>query len=831
MKMKRRRQWWGIGAALVLAAVVLVIYLLTTRTKSLITGKCRDLNLMVITLDTMRADRIGAYGYPAAETPNIDGLAAKGILFENCYSPVPITFPAHCSLFTGRYPPGHQVRVNGTYLLKAGETTLAEKMKEQGFQTYALVAAFVLMAKFGLNQGFDFYDDSLRINEQITNFYSEIKADKVYSKFHHWFTKNRNPREKFFAWIHFYDPHLPYDPPGKYKEKFGNSLEGLYNGEVAYMDVFIGKIIQDLKTANLLEKTLVVIVGDHGEAHGEHQEYGHTIFCYEQNLKVPLVFYNPRVFTGRLSGLRVKNRVNLIDVMPTILELYGREIPGEIQGQGFTHLLSGDKDKKERTFYFETMHEKEEMGWAPLTGIIDEQYKYISLPEPELYDLTTDSNEKHNLFLEKNRLARDLDKKLMNLVSKYAAGGSETRRQLTASDTKHLQTLGYISAFSDKTNTNLDPKKGIIVENQFMEIKEIIDKGNLDQAESRLQEIKKNNPGIPFSRYFVLTIEILKKKRDMEGVIRTWREAIAAFPGNNNFKGNLSSELFKMNRLEEADNLGNELIKNDPQDTRAYILKGRIAEKRGLIPEAVAYFEKALLYEPRNVSLKVSYAKLLGENNNFQKAGKICQELLAQEAVLKDTKVKARIGIILTEIYKNDLAFKILDEVKEADGTDAEAWNYLGIIYFRKKQYQQALQAYQQSIKLEPGFAKTYNNLGTLYLSLFIRDRDMQMRDRALTAFNKAVELNPTLYSALNGRASAYKFSGRVRDALNEWKKIIAEKPGFIDAYFNVAITYMQINQTKEALKYLNMLKEKFYPQLTGPDKQRLDQLILQAGG
>jgi len=831
MKMKRQQQWWKIGAALVLAAGVLVIYLLTTRTKNHIAGKCRDLNLLVITLDTMRADRIGAYGYPSAETPNIDGLAAKGILFENCYAPVPITLPAHCSLFTGRYPQGHQVRGNGTYLLKTGETTLAEKMKEQGYQTYAKVASFVLMAKFGLNQGFDFYDDSLEVNEILTNFLSEIKADQVYTRFHHWVANKRSPREKFFAWIHFYDPHLPYDPPGKYKEKFGNDMEGLYNGEVAFVDVFVGKIIQDLKTANLLEKTLVVIVGDHGEAHGEHQEYGHTIFCYEQNLKVPLVFYNPRVFTGKLSGLRVKNRVNLIDVMPTILELYGQEIPAGTQGQGFTHLLGGHKDKEERTFYMETMHGKEEMGWAPLTGIIHQQHKYISLPEPELYDLTADSNEKHNLFLEKNRLARDLDKKLMNLATKYSTVGPESRRQLSDSDAQHLQTLGYISAFSDKTNTYLDPKKGIIVDNQFMEIKKIIDKGNLDQAESRLQEIKKNNPGSPFSHYFILSIEILKRKKDMEGVIRTWREAMAAFPTNINFKGNLAFEFLNMNRLEEAEHLGDELIKNDPQGTRAYILKGRIAEKRNRIPEALAYFEKALAYEPLNVSLKISYAKLLGENNNYPKAGEVCEELLAQEAVIKDTKIKTRIGIILTEIHKDALALKVLTEVKEADGTDADAWNYLGIVYFRNKQYDQALEAYRQSIKLDPGIAKTYNNLGTLYLFLFIRDRDIHMRERALTAFNKAVELNPTLYSALNGRASAYKFSGRVRDALTEWKNIIAMKPGFIDAYFNMAITYLQINQAKEALKYLHILKEKFYPQLTGPDKQRLNRLILQAGG
>jgi arylsulfatase A-like enzyme/tetratricopeptide (TPR) repeat protein len=832
--LRHRWQWIGISAALVLAAVVFIMFLLITTSKKDIPGKCSDLNLMVITLDTTRADRIGAYGYHPAKTPNIDGLAANGILFENCYAPVPVTLPSHCSLFTGRYPLGHQVRDNGTFLLEKDEITLAEKMKEQGFQTYALIASYVLLARFGLNQGFDLYDDSLEVNVLIKNYSSEIKADQVYAKFSQWF-KKMNPREKFFTWIHFYDAHSPHDPPEEYKKKWGNNPSALYDAELAFVDTYMGKIIDDLKTANILERTLVVIVGDHGEAFGEHQEYGHSIFCYEQNLKVPLVFFNPRIFTGKLKGLRVKNRVNLIDIMPTILELYGQEISGEVQGQSFVHLLTGAPEKKERTFYIESMHGKEEMGWAPLTGIIHEQYKYISLPEPELYDLTTDGNEKDNLFWKKNRLARDLDKRLMNLVARYSTGGksgeADSRRQLTESDTKHLQTLGYISAFSNKTNTNLDPKKGVIFDKKFLDIDKAIKEGNLDLAEKQLLEIVKDSPKIQFPRYFEMMMALYKKRGDMDNLIGVTRQAAEAFPQIINYKITLAQQYFNMKLLEEADKTALEVIQSAPTETRAYILRGRIAEKEDRMPEALAFFEKALTLEPKNVSLKASYAKLLAENKNYPKAGEICKELLTNPEVLKDPTVKTRLGVVLVEIHQDDLGCKVLTEVKDANNANAEMWNYLGIVYFRKKQYDRALEAYRESIKLEPGIAKTYNNLGALYLTMFLDNRDIRIREQAITAFNKAIELNPTLISALNGRASAYKFSGRARDALNEWRKIIAVKPGFIDAYFNIAITYLQINQTKEALKYLNMLKEKFYPQLTGKDQQRLNRLILQAGG
>jgi arylsulfatase A-like enzyme/Flp pilus assembly protein TadD len=831
----RRQRWIGIGAILVLAAAALIIFLLTsTANKKGIPGQCRDLNLMVITLDTMRADRIGAYGYHPAETPHIDRLASAGILFENCYTPVPVTLPSHCSIFTGKYPLGHQVRDNGTFLLGKDESTLAEKMKEQGFQTYALVASYVLLARFGLNQGFDFYDDSLEVDVILKNYTSEIKADQVYAKFSQWF-KKMNPQEKFFTWIHFYDPHSPYDPPEEYKKKWGKNPSALYDGEVAFVDTYVGKIIADLKTANLLEQTLVVIAGDHGEAFGEHQEYGHAIFCYEQNLKVPLVFYNPRVFTGRLKGIRIKNRVSLIDIMPTILELYGQKIPAEIQGKSFAHWLTGHQDQKERAFYIESMHGKEEMGWAPLTGIIYEQYKYISLPGPELYDLSIDTSESDNLFWKKNRLARDLDKRLLDLVSRYSTGGktgeADSRRQLTESDTKHLQTLGYISAFSNKTNTDLDPKKGIIFDKKFVEIDKAITEGDLDLAEKRLQEIVKDSPKTQFPQYFEMMMTIYRKRDDMDNLIRVTRQAVEAFPQITNFKTTLAQVYFNHNLLEEADKTALEVIQAAPTETRAYILRGRVAEKKDRIPEALAYFEKALTLEPQNVSLKVSYAKILADNKNYPKAWEICKELLTNPEVLKDSTVKTKLGVALVEIHQDEPGYKVLTEVKEANNANAEMWNYLGIFYYRKKQYDQALKAYQESIKLDPAVAETYNNLGALYLTIFLNNRDMQMREQAIKAFNKALELAPRQVSALNGRASAYKFGSRIRDALQDWNKVIAIKPGFTDAYFNIGITYLEINRKQEALKYLNMLKEKFYHQLSAGDQQRVERLIHQAGG
>ena len=834
-----KHRWWipaGLGMAAII--ILIIIYFISSLSKKTVTGKGKDLNLLVITLDTTRADRIGAYGYKPAQTPNLDQLANRGILFENCYSPVPLTLPAHCAIFTGKYPLGHRVRDNGTYYLEDNQVTLAEKMKELGRQTYAVIASYVLLSKFGLKQGFDVYDDALKINEMVTDFDSEIDAQQVYTNFNRWLSRETGKKQKenqpfsFFAWIHFYDPHLPYNPPTPYKEKFGPHPEGQYSGELAYVDDNIGKVIESLKTAGLLEKTLVVVVGDHGEAFGEHLEYGHSIFCYEETLRVPLIFYNTTLFP---RAQRIPQRVNIIDIMPTLLEMVGLDIPPEIQGTSFVDLIQGEKEKKQRTYYIESMHGKEENGWAPLTGIITDQYKYISLPEPELYDLTTDPLEKDNLFWKKNRLARTLDDRLLEMVKNYstAAGTGGSQRQLTEDDKKHLQTLGYISAFDnpDKAAANVDPKKGIALDSRLTQIEIAIKQEKLDEAEAQLKDLAEKNPQIHLPQYFGLLKTIYEKKNDMEGVIRTWRQAIETFPTNSNFKINLAFQFFQLNRLDEAEILGKQILAENAQYTKTYILLGRIREREEQIPEALAYFEKAYTLEPQNAALKISYAKILGRSSRFTQAAEICEELLANEDVNADPSLKNRIGIVLTEIRKDDLAFKVLTEVKDADKADAETWNYLGILYFRQQQFDKASAAYVKSIELDPKIAKTYNNLGTLYLTAFSQKKDPQLRDMAMKAFNKALELEPALISALNGRAAAYKFNNQAREALNDWKKIIAHQPNYIDAYFNIGVTLLELNAKKEALEYLKIAREKFYNQLPPGEQQRLDRLINSAGG
>ena len=829
---------WGLAVLAAMAAVGLVLLLLGGPSRgSVLRGKAAGQNVLIITLDTMRTDHLGIYGHETAQTPNIDRFAREGVIFENCYSPVPLTLPAHCSIFTGRYPLGHGVRDNGTYFLHDQQLTLAEIMKSGGYQTYAVISSYVLLSKFGLAQGFDRYDDSLDITELEIKYGSEIPADQVYAKFHQWFFNERSVGETeeappFFAWVHFYDPHTPYKPPEEYVERFGTEPRQLYDGEVAYMDVYVGKVLEDLQKADLLDDTLVVMVGDHGEAFGEHEELGHSIFCYQENIRVPLIIRHPVLLEELPAGRRLRGRVNIIDIMPTVLEMVGSEPVASIQGRDQLALLAGESPKPPSPLYFESMHGNEAYGWAPLNGIIQDQHKYISLPRPELYDLSRDPDEKMNLFMRKKELAEDMDNTLQEIFRMYgpAEVADDSRREMSDADRESLQALGYISAFSGSDGDNLDPKTGILMINEFQTITQMVAQRKFEEAEEKLAAFSERFKNIPSPQYYGLRIRIAQLRHEKEEVVRRLKEAIEIFPENNEFKVRLASLYFGQNDFNTALEITEKILQQDPLFTRAYILRGNIYRNINRDIEAVENFQKALELEPHNVSLKINYARTLGQKGDVEEARRVCEELLKDESVANNPVLQSRIGIVLAEIRADDLAFDLLFKAAQTDQAEADTWNYLGIVYFRQKQYEKAIQAYRKSIEMEPMISKTHNNLGTLYLSMFLEDKSRRaLLDKALQSFDQALKLSPRLLSAWNGRASVLKFSQKPRQAIREWEALVEVYPGYMNAYLNIGITYLDLKDKENALKYLTFCKDKFYYRVPPAERQRLDRLILQA--
>ena len=349
-----------------------------------------SLNLVFVTLDTLRADRLGCYGFAGIETPNIDGLAREGILFEHVTSAVPLTFPAHSSIFTGLLPPHHGVRDNGGFFLEDDKTTLAERLKGAGYTTGGFIGAWVLESRWGLAQGFDKYSDKFDLSQYKVLSLGTVqkKGDEVMNDALAWLDGVKD--RKFFAWVHLYDPHSPYEPPEPYLSRYPDQP---YLGEVAYTDHVVGRLLDYLRGAGLMERTLVVLTADHGESIGEHSESTHAYFIYDATTAVPLIIRTPWGYRGRN-----RTQVASVDLFPTVLDLLGLAPQDGIDGHSLVRAVMDPAAELGHVAYSETYFPRYHFGWQHLRSLRDGAYKFIDAPIPELYDLAKDPQEKQNIY-------------------------------------------------------------------------------------------------------------------------------------------------------------------------------------------------------------------------------------------------------------------------------------------------------------------------------------------------------------------------------------------------------------------------------------------------
>ncbi len=421
-----------------------------------------ELNILLITLDTTRADQIGCYGNQRGLTPNLDALAAEGTLFEEVISPVPLTLPAHASILTGLYPLHHGVRINGWFLLAEEHVSLAEILQDRGFATAAVLSAYVLDEQFQLGQGFDVYDDDLSHGFQKTEFSTiERRGDAVTAAGLDWLENNGD--ERFFLWLHYYDPHHPYDPPDGFNI-YGDTEYERYEGEVAFMDDQIGRVLRKLKETGLYDRTLIIAVGDHGEAFGRNNEYGHSLFIYNTTLEVPLIMRLPDIDgVSCRAGRRVGGRISLVDIAQTLLEILGMELEVPVDGRSLVPFIEGKDNAPDWPVYAETAQGKLTRNWSQLSGIYDGKWKYILAPTPELYDLTEDPTEQRNLAATIPSEAERMKDRLVELISRPGTLPGSSTFEMDAEAEERLRSLGYISA-SSLPEEGLDQVENDLVE-------------------------------------------------------------------------------------------------------------------------------------------------------------------------------------------------------------------------------------------------------------------------------------------------------------------------------------------------------------------------------
>jgi arylsulfatase A-like enzyme/Tfp pilus assembly protein PilF len=426
-------------------------------------------NVLLITIDTLRADRLGAYGNPSGLTPTLDALAGRGVRYAHAISHAPMTLPAHTAILTGLSPRLNGVRNNTTFRLDDRVPTLATFLKRAGYRTGAFVGAFVLDGRFGLAKDFDEYDDRLPHAGGASFHFSERRGDAVVKAATDWIlgsarrdesqptnSRSTNPESPipnpFFAWVHLFDPHTPYDAPPEFRP--GRTP---YDAEVAYADAMVGRLLDALRSAGQLDRTLVVVTADHGESLGEHGETTHGLFAYESTIHIPLIVAAPAVRPGV-----EQNNVAHVDLVPTILDLVGVPIPEGLEGRSLAGPVPAD-----RTLYFEALDAYLTRGWAPLKGIVQGGWKFIDLPEAELYDLAADPAEAHNAIGRGDR-ANTMQKALAAMDS--AGGASAPAAPLDVEAAGRLRSLGYVGGAVARGSPPAvadDPKRLVTLNEQF----------------------------------------------------------------------------------------------------------------------------------------------------------------------------------------------------------------------------------------------------------------------------------------------------------------------------------------------------------------------------
>jgi len=557
-------------------------------------------NVVVITIDTLRADHLGCYGYKQIRTPNIDALAADATRFERAYTAVPVTLPSHTVMFTGTYPMLSGMHDFAANKLNPTQPTLASVLKEHGYATAAVIGSAVLDSRFGLNRGFDFYYDHFDFNrlqesnleemERPGNLVADVTLD--------WLSKNYS--KKFFLWMHLYDPHYPYRPPAPYGEEYKDSP---YDGEIAFADAQVGRLIRFLKSKGLYANTLIVLSGDHGEGLGEHGEKTHGFFIYNATLHVPLIIHLPSGHApGAASRRVVPDLVSLADLMPTVLQTLKVNVPSQVQGHNLLLLMKKVEPVEARSLYAETFLPRLHFNWSELRGAETANYHFIDAPKPELYDLVKDPGETQNLYPEKKAVAEEMRARLAAMIRQYSAGQELAEKTgLDPALMERLKSLGYagFSGGGSPTITDRalpDPKDRVQVYELISDAIAQSQHGDYADSTEKLNLALKTEPDSVPVRYllglnYYRRHEFSNAVTQLERVLQLSPEyALAAFQ--------LGLAYARTGDFDHAIPALKRALELDATNFSAAYNLGVVYEQKQMVPEAMAAFRQSLSVAP-----------------------------------------------------------------------------------------------------------------------------------------------------------------------------------------------------------------------------------------
>ncbi len=615
-------------------------------------------NVLLITVDTLRADALGFTGNDRVKTPLLDRFAAAGRVFSEAHAQNVVTLPSHTNILTGLYPYQHGVRDNGGFVLRDDVPTVATRLHDVGFATAAVVGAFPLDGRFGLDRGFDLYDDQYGEGAEENQFRElERPGNEVVARGKAWWDAHRN--RKRFLWIHLYDPHAPYAPPEPYASRYASEP---YLGEVAAVDHDLTPLLQPFLDGKE-GATLIVFTGDHGEALGDHGETTHSLFTYEATLHIPLVLWGPDVRSGTSTGL-----VRHIDILPTVLDAAGLPVPADLPGRSL--LGPAPKSPEAGASYFEALSANMSRGWAPLRGVIAGGYKLIALPVPELYDLEADPGETNNLFDKDRRRAR----RLADLLPKESVWPPPAGA-LSGKEAAALQSLGYLAGSADhKTHYTAadDPKNLVGIDRDFHHFIDLYQANKLKEATALIEKIVAARPdmGIAYNYYAQVLLQQGLDRQALK-VLQDAHDRHVSTASADRQLGLLLAELG--NPREAIIVLQPLAATGDPDALNAM---GVALTTGGLQDEARAAFEQVFKQDPRNPVAHQNLALVALRTQHWE-----------------DARSEARKALALNDQLPR-------------------AWNYLGVALYNLGQVHDSLDAWDRAVALQPRNADLLFNLG-----------------------------------------------------------------------------------------------------------------------
>jgi arylsulfatase A-like enzyme/tetratricopeptide (TPR) repeat protein len=647
-------------------------------------------SVILITIDTLRADHVGCYGAQSVKTPTLDALAHDGVVFERALSQVPLTWPSHAVILTGTYPFQNGVQDFTGQPLAQQFRTVSQAFQQAGYATGAVVSAFVLDRSWGLARGFDFYDDAFSAEtfEKRDAGLVDRRAGESVAHAIAWL--KRTSRRPFFLWLHLYDPHSPYDPPEPYRSEYRSHL---YDGEIAYADHELGNLMAWLKQNRLYDSSLIVALSDHGESLGEHGEDEHGFFVYNATVHVPLIV-KPPAGSG-IAADRRREPVETTAVAPTLLRLAGvKDSVDSIYAQFQSHALSGTRlgtksgTNKEGSqaanqtasdpAYSETFYPFSSFGWSPLHALESERFHFIEAPKPELYDLESDPGETRNIAAQQPATVAVLREKMQTLLAHNPFTRPDTGAGNLSPDAQEkLRALGYFGFRAAVSPESLkqglaDPKDKLWEFNSILKAQDAFQRREDDQAEALLTDVQQKDPQI-YVIPFMLGESALRRQ-NWERAADQLQRCLELNPNFDNAMTGLARALSKLGRVDEAKSWLNKALQSNPQNYRAWYETGLL--DAGSDPAAaLSSYKRAIAIQPNYSPGQREVGLALFQQKNYASAAIHLERAIA-------------LGL-----------------------DDAHIRNFLGISYSQTHRLQKSIQSYRVALKLDPQLAEAHLNL------------------------------------------------------------------------------------------------------------------------